>query len=72
MNSTTQDLQEQQTGDIIQILFVVFTVIPLIATELLPFLPCEPNGIMHAIVLALSKMKYREREPACNDPYPRS
>ena len=63
MNCTQQDLQVQQTGDIIQILFMAFTVIPLIASEILPFLPCDPNGLVHGIVLALSKMKYKEREP---------
>lgn len=63
MNCTTQDLQEQQTADIIQILFVAFAVIPLIASEILPFLPCDPNGLVHGIVVALSKVKYREREP---------
>lgn len=61
MNCTQQDLQEQQTEDIIQILFLVFTVIPLIASEILPFLSCDPNGIIHGIVLGLSNMKYRER-----------
>jgi len=65
MNCTQQDLQEQQTqqtGDIIQILFVAFTVIPLIASEILPFLSCDPNGLIHAIVLGLSKVK-PERHP---------
>lgn len=62
MNCTQQDLQEQQTEDIIQILFLVFTVIPLIASEILPFLErIKPNGIIHGIVLGLSNMKYRER-----------
>lgn len=61
MNCTQQDLQEQQTEDIIQILFLVFTVIPLIASEILPFLSCDPNGLIHGIVLGLSNMKYRER-----------
>jgi hypothetical protein len=63
MNCTQQDLQIEQTADIIQILFVAFTVIPLIASEILPFLPCDSNGLVHGIVLALSKMKYKEREP---------
>lgn len=66
MNCTLQDLQEQQTGDIIQILFVAFTVIPLIASEILPFLSCDPNGLIHGIVLALSKMK-----PSPNERHPR-
>jgi hypothetical protein len=63
MNCTNQEIQIEQTGDIIQILFVAFTVIPLIASEILPFLSCDPNGLAHGIVLALSNMKYREREP---------
>lgn len=64
MNCTTQDLQEQQTGDIIQILFVAFTVIPLIASEILPFVErIKPNGILHAIVLALSKPRERVIHP---------
>jgi hypothetical protein len=71
MNCTQQDLQIEQTGDIIQILFMAFTVIPLIASEILPFLPCDPNGLVHAIVLALSKMKYKERPRASIDAHPR-
>jgi len=71
MNCTTQDLQEQQTGDIIQILFVAFTVIPLIATEVLPFLPCEPNGIIHGLVLGLSKVKPVAATRATNVAHPR-
>jgi hypothetical protein len=67
MNCTQQDLQIEQTGDIIQILFMAFTVIPLIASEILPFIErIKPNGIIHAIVLALSNMKYRERPRATN------
>ena len=52
MNCTTQDLQEQQTADIIQILLMAFSVIPLIASEILPFLPCDSNGVIHGLVLA--------------------
>lgn len=63
MNCTAQDLQIQQTSDIIQILFMAFTIIPLIASEILPFLPCNPNGLVHAIVLALSKPKERVIHP---------
>jgi len=66
MNCTQQDLQIEQTADIIQILFVAFTVIPLIASEILPFLPCDSNGLVHGIVLALSKMK-----PSPNERHPR-
>ena len=62
MNCTQQDLQIEQTGDIIQIIILAFTVIPLIASEILPFLPCDSNGLVHGIVLALSKMK-PERHP---------
>lgn len=63
MNCTAQDLQIQQTSDIIQILFMAFTVIPLIASEILPFLSCDPNGLLHAIVLALSKPRERFIHP---------
>ena len=61
MNCTTQDLQEQQTADIIQILLMAFSVIPLIASEILPFLPCDSNGVIHGLVLALANRKTRER-----------
>tara|TARA_R110002126_G_scaffold51874_6_gene141683 strand:+ start:4411 stop:4614 length:204 start_codon:yes stop_codon:yes gene_type:complete len=61
MNCTNQEIQIEQTGDIIQILFVAFTLIPLIASEILPFLSCDPNGLAHGLVLALSNMKYKER-----------
>jgi hypothetical protein len=58
MNCTQQDLQIEQTGDIIQIIILAFTVIPLIASEILPFIErIKPNGIIHAIVLAFSNLK---------------
>ena len=66
MNCTTQEIQIEQTADIIQILFVAFAVIPLIASEILPFLPCDPNGLVHGIVVALSKIK-----PSANERHPR-
>jgi len=61
MNNTdrsNQDIQEQQAQDIIQILFMVFTLIPLIASEILPFIESvKPNGLIHAIVLTCSNLK---------------
>jgi len=73
MNCTSQYVAEQQASDIIQILIMAFTVIPLIASEILPFIEnIKPNGIIHAIVLSLSKMKYKERAPpASKDAAPR-
>ncbi len=57
----TNNIQEQQTGDILQILLLLFAVVPLVASEILPFIPINENGITHAIILALAKLKTRER-----------
>jgi hypothetical protein len=60
-NCTLSDIQEEQTSAAIQIIALGMTVIPLIASEILPFINCEQNGVIHAIVLACSNLKTKER-----------
>jgi len=35
---------------------LLFTLVPLIVSEILPFCPCDPNGVVHGIFLAISRM----------------
>jgi hypothetical protein len=61
MNST--DSSDQQDKDItfsFQIIGLLFTLVPLVVSELLPFCPCDPNGITHGVFLAISRMNTRK------------
>jgi hypothetical protein len=37
------------------------TIVSLIASEILPFVPVESNGILHGLLLSLANIKTRER-----------
>jgi len=41
----------------IAIISSIVTGVGFIASEILPFLPCEANGIIHSVVTCLSKLK---------------
>jgi hypothetical protein len=61
MNST--DSSDQQDEDIrfsFQIIGLLFTLIPLIVSEILPFCACDPNGVAHAVFLSISRMNTRK------------
>jgi hypothetical protein len=44
-------------SDNIALISSIVTGIGFIASEILPFLPCEANGIIHSVVTCLSKLK---------------
>jgi hypothetical protein len=57
MNST--DSSDQEDKDIrfwFQIIGLLFTLVPLIVSEILPFCHCDPNGITHGVFLSISRM----------------
>ena len=55
--STTDD----QTTSILQMIILGVTIVSLIASEILPFVPVESNGILHALLLSLANIRTRER-----------
>lgn len=55
--STTED----QATSILQMVILGITIVSLIASEILPFVPIESNGILHGLLLSLSNIKTRER-----------
>lgn len=57
-NTTEQHLDNTQFA--FQIMGILFTLIPLIVSEILPFCPCKPNGIGHALMLACANLNKRK------------
>jgi len=55
--STTED----QATSILQMVLLGITIVSLIASEVLPFVPIESNGILHGLLLSLANIKTRER-----------
>ena len=55
--STTDD----QTTSILQMVILGVTIVSLVASEILPFVPVESNGILHSILLSLANIRSRER-----------
>ena len=63
MNSTDTSEQDRDFQFSFQLLTILFTVVPLIISEILPFCKCDPNGLTHAIFLSISKMNTRKIVP---------
>ena len=60
MNNTESEQQDIDIKFSFQILGVLFTLVPLIVSEILPFCPCDPNGVVHGIFLSISRMNTRK------------
>lgn len=60
MNNTESDQQDIDIKFSFQILGVLLTLIPLIVSEILPFCPCDPNGMVHGICISISRMNTRK------------
>lgn len=56
MNTT-----DDQTTSILQMIILGVTIVSLVASEILPFVPIESNGLLHGLLLSLSNIKTRER-----------
>lgn len=56
MNTT-----DDQTTSILQMIILGVTIISLVASEILPFVPVESNGLLHGLLLSLANIKTRER-----------
>jgi len=52
---------EDQATSILQMVILGVTIVSLIASEILPFVPVESNGLLHGLLLSLSNIKTRER-----------
>ncbi len=52
---------EDQTTSILQMIILGVTIVSLIASEILPFVPVESNGLLHGLLLSLANIKTRER-----------
>ena len=52
---------DDQTTSILQMIILGVTIVSLIASEILPFVPIESNGLLHGLLLSLSNIKTRER-----------
>lgn len=52
---------EDQTTSILQMVILGITIVSLVASEILPFVPIESNGILHGILLSLANVRTRER-----------
>ena len=52
---------DDQTTSILQMVIISVTIVSLIASEILPFVPIESNGLLHGLLLSLSNIKSRER-----------
>jgi hypothetical protein len=63
MNNTAEDSEFRDFQFSFQLLTIIFTVVPLIVSEILPFCPCNPNGLAHAVFLAISRMNTRKIVP---------
>jgi len=63
MNNTDTSNQDRDFQFTFQLLTILFTVVPLIVSEILPFCNCDPNGITHAFFLAISRMNTRKIVP---------
>lgn len=67
MNNTDTTDQDRDFQFTFQLLTIIFAVVPLIISEILPFCQCDPNGLTHAVFLSISKMNMRKivpREPS--------
>ena len=67
MNNTDTSDQDRDFQFTFQLLTIIFTIVPLIVSEILPFCRCDPNGIIHAFFLAVSRMNTRkiiQKEPS--------
>jgi len=60
MNNTISEQQDEDIQFSFQIIGLLFTLIPLIVSEILPFCPYDPNGVAHGIFLAISRMNTRK------------
>ena len=60
MNNTISEQQDEDVQFSFQIIGLLFTLIPLIVSEILPFCPCDPNGVAHGIFLSISRMNTRK------------
>lgn len=54
-------VEDKQVSDILQMILLGITIVSLVASEILPFIDVESNGILHGIVLGLSNIKKRDR-----------
>jgi len=62
MNTTNTDAgQYDPNSAILSLTSVIITLIPLIISEILPFLPIPENGILHSILIACARLKTRDR-----------
>jgi hypothetical protein len=52
---------EDQATSILQMVILGITIVSLIASEILPFVPIESNGILHGLLMSLANIKTRER-----------
>jgi len=52
---------EDQTTSILQMIILGVTIVSLIASEILPFVPVESNGLLHGLLLSLANIRTRER-----------
>lgn len=64
MNNTS-DQHLDNTQFAFQIMGILFTLIPLIVSEILPFCPStKSNGICHALMLACANLNKRKVQPS--------
>lgn len=52
---------DDKTTSILQMVIIGVTIVSLIASEILPFVPIESNGLLHGLLLSLANIKTRER-----------
>ena len=52
---------DDQTTSILQMVIIAVTIVSLVASEILPFVPIESNGLLHGLLLSLSNIKTHER-----------
>lgn len=52
---------DDQTTSILQMIILGVSIASLVASEILPFVPIESNGLLHGLLLSLSNIKTRER-----------
>jgi hypothetical protein len=60
MNSTISEQQDEDIRFSFQLIALLFTLVPLIVSEVLPFCPCDSNGVVHGILLSISRMNTRK------------
>lgn len=58
-NTSNQDIDNTQFA--FQLMGMLFTIVPLIISEILPFCPCEPNGLCHAFFVSCSNLNKKRQ-----------